>query len=138
MKKRQKTIALIAHDNKKHDIVAWALNNKETLAQYKLCGTGTTSRLISEATGLEVRVTSRDRLAATFRSERRRRRAASTRLSSSGTRCQVSRTTPTSRHFSVSRWYTIYRLRPTVPRQTSLSRIKYRRTDVPNAERKIK
>ncbi len=55
MKKRQKTIALIAHDNKKHDIVAWALNNKETLAQYKLCGTGTTSRLISEATGLEVK-----------------------------------------------------------------------------------
>lgn len=55
MKKRQKTIALIAHDNKKHDIVAWALNNKETLAQYKLCGTGTTARLISEATGLDVK-----------------------------------------------------------------------------------
>lgn len=56
MKKRQqKTIALIAHDNKKHDIVAWALNNKETLAGFKLCGTGTTARLISEATGLDVK-----------------------------------------------------------------------------------
>ena len=55
MDKRKKTIALIAHDNKKHDIVAWALKNKERLAKYELCGTGTTSRLVSEATGLEVR-----------------------------------------------------------------------------------
>ena len=56
MKKNKiKTVALIAHDNKKHDIVNWALANKETLAQYKLCGTGTTSRLIAEATGLDVK-----------------------------------------------------------------------------------
>ena len=56
MKKTKiKTVALIAHDNKKHDIVNWALANKETLAQYKLCGTGTTSKLIAEATGLEVK-----------------------------------------------------------------------------------
>ena len=55
MRKKQKTIALIAHDNKKHDIVAWALMNKDKLTEYKLCGTGTTSRLISEATGLEVK-----------------------------------------------------------------------------------
>ena len=56
MKKNKiKTVALIAHDNKKHDIVNWALANKETLSKYKLCGTGTTSRLISEATGLEVK-----------------------------------------------------------------------------------
>jgi len=50
-----KTIALIAHDNKKHDIVAWALNNKELLSKYNLCGTGTTAKLISEATGLKVK-----------------------------------------------------------------------------------
>ena len=55
MKKTTKTIALIAHDNKKHDIVAWALANREALAGYKLCGTGTTARLISEATGLNVK-----------------------------------------------------------------------------------
>ena len=54
-RKKQKTLALIAHDNKKHDIVNWALQNKEFLKEYKLCGTGTTSRLISEATGLEVK-----------------------------------------------------------------------------------
>ncbi len=54
-KKSVKTVALIAHDNKKHEIVNWALQNREHLAEYKLCGTGTTSKLISEATGLEVK-----------------------------------------------------------------------------------
>ena len=54
-KKKIKTVALIAHDNKKHDIVNWALQNRDLLAEYKLCGTGTTSKLIAEATGLEVK-----------------------------------------------------------------------------------
>ena len=54
-KRRQKTIALIAHDNKKHEIVNWALENKELLMNYALCGTGTTAKLVSEATGLEVK-----------------------------------------------------------------------------------
>lgn len=48
-------IALIAHDHKKHDIVNWAIQNKEILTGYSLCGTGTTARLISEATGLKVK-----------------------------------------------------------------------------------
>ena len=55
MKTKQKTIALIAHDNKKHEMVAWALSNKDKLAEFKLCGTGTTSKLVSEATGLCVK-----------------------------------------------------------------------------------
>ncbi len=54
-KNKVKTIALIAHDNKKADIVNWALKNKETLAQYNLCGTGTTAKLIAEATDLNVK-----------------------------------------------------------------------------------
>ena len=53
--KKKKTIALIAHDNKKHEIVNWALENKETLAKFDLCGTGTTAKLVAEATGLEVK-----------------------------------------------------------------------------------
>ena len=55
MRKKKKTIALIAHDNKKHDIVNWALAHKDILSNYSLCGTGTTARLIAEATGLEVK-----------------------------------------------------------------------------------
>ena len=53
--KKKKTIALIAHDNKKADIVNWALKNKDTLAKYELCGTGTTARLIGEATDLPIK-----------------------------------------------------------------------------------
>lgn len=50
-----KTIALIAHDNKKPEIIRWAKENKGVLSHFSLCGTGTTSRLISEATGLKVK-----------------------------------------------------------------------------------
>lgn len=50
-----KTIALIAHDNKKKEIVEWAIENKEILKKYRLCGTGHTANLIAEATNLEVR-----------------------------------------------------------------------------------
>lgn len=52
---KQKVIALIAHDNKKHDMISWCIANKEKLANFKLCGTGTTSGLIIEATKLEVK-----------------------------------------------------------------------------------
>ena len=51
----RKTIALVAHDMKKPEIVKWATENKETLSTYDLCGTGTTAKLIAEATGLDVK-----------------------------------------------------------------------------------
>ena len=53
--KKQKTIALIAHDGKKHEMVSWALQHKDVLQGYKLCGTGTTAKLIAEATDLKVK-----------------------------------------------------------------------------------
>ncbi len=49
-----KRIALIAHDNKKAEIVSWAMQKKDLLANYELCGTGHTAQLISDATGLNV------------------------------------------------------------------------------------
>lgn len=52
---KRKTLALIAHDNKKSDIVNWAIRNKQTLEGFDLCGTGTTAKLVSEATGLNVK-----------------------------------------------------------------------------------
>ncbi|MCL2674275.1 MAG: methylglyoxal synthase [Defluviitaleaceae bacterium] len=51
---KQKTIALIAHDNKKSEMVRWAKQNKEVLQRHFLCGTGTTAGLITEATSLPV------------------------------------------------------------------------------------
>jgi methylglyoxal synthase len=50
-----KMIALIAHDSKKQEMVDWAIKNVDILKNYQLCGTGTTSKRISEATGLNVK-----------------------------------------------------------------------------------
>ena len=55
MKKKIRTIALIAHDHKKHDMVNWAIQNKAILENFALCGTGTTAGLVAEATGLDVK-----------------------------------------------------------------------------------
>ena len=38
---KQKNIALIAHDNKKAELIAWCETNKEILKNHFLCGTGT-------------------------------------------------------------------------------------------------
>lgn len=52
---KQKHIALIAHDNKKKDMIEWCQLHVETLKKHFLCGTGTTARLIADATSLPVR-----------------------------------------------------------------------------------
>lgn len=55
VKNKVKTVALIAHDNKKSEIVNWSLKNKDMLSKFNLCGTGTTAKLVSEATDLKVK-----------------------------------------------------------------------------------
>lgn len=50
----KRTIALVAHDNKKNDLVEWVEFNKGTLALHNLCGTGGTGKRIMEQTGLNV------------------------------------------------------------------------------------
>src|SRR5690554_4487676 len=50
----QKNIALIAHDHKKEELIEWVEAHKDILKRNKLCGTGTTSKRIREATGLDV------------------------------------------------------------------------------------
>ena len=49
-----KALALIAHDNKKVDLVAWATFNRETLARFPLVGTRSTALLAMAKVGLEV------------------------------------------------------------------------------------
>ena len=48
------TIALIAHDSKKELMVQFCTAYCRILSQHKLVATGTTGKLISEATGLQV------------------------------------------------------------------------------------
>ena len=50
-----KRIALIAHDNMKPTLIEWCKENKDILAQHFLCGTGTTAKLINEATNLPIK-----------------------------------------------------------------------------------
>ena len=49
-----RTIALIAHDDKKDDMVNFATRHQPLLSRYKLIATGTTGKLIEEATDLEI------------------------------------------------------------------------------------
>ena len=53
--KEQKNIALIAHDNRKKDLIGWIQKNQAVLSKHVLCGTGTTAHLIAEETGLNIR-----------------------------------------------------------------------------------
>lgn len=46
---RRKKIALIAHDNKKKDLIEWAIHNKIELSKHHLVATGTTGKRIEEA-----------------------------------------------------------------------------------------
>ena len=52
---KQKHIALIAHDNKKGEMIAWCAQNADILKGHFLYGTGTTARMIAEHTGLPIR-----------------------------------------------------------------------------------
>ena len=52
---KQKNIALIAHDQKKRELIDWCQEHREVLAKHFLCGTGTTARMITDSTGLPVK-----------------------------------------------------------------------------------
>lgn len=50
----RKRIALVAHDHKKEDLLAWARFNRRTLAEHELVATGTTGALIGAELDLDV------------------------------------------------------------------------------------
>ena len=49
-----KRVALVAHDHKKDDMLAWVQHNRAFLADYDLFATGTTGTMLEEKTGLPV------------------------------------------------------------------------------------
>jgi len=51
----RKRIALVAHDNKKKDMMDWAEFNKTVLARHELFATGTTGKLLEEILDRSIR-----------------------------------------------------------------------------------
>ena len=52
--REKKKIALVAHDNKKRDLLEWAKFNKDLLAQHELYATGTTGTLLEQELEVEI------------------------------------------------------------------------------------
>jgi methylglyoxal synthase len=50
----RKKIGLVAHDNKKDDLIAWATFNRAILGRHVLVATGTTGTMLEDALGLGV------------------------------------------------------------------------------------
>lgn len=46
---KQKSIALVAHDNRKKDLIEWVTFNKKKLRNHYITCTGTTGKLVEEA-----------------------------------------------------------------------------------------
>lgn len=49
-----KSIALVAHDNKKKELIEWVEFNKGKLSNHRLFATGTTGKKLEDAVGLEI------------------------------------------------------------------------------------
>jgi methylglyoxal synthase len=52
--RRGRSIALVAHDNKKVELLRWAAFNRGTLREHDLCATGTTGTMVEYELGLPV------------------------------------------------------------------------------------
>ena len=52
---KKKKIALVAHDNKKAEMIEWAKFNRYLLTQHKIFATGTTGRMLEEVLGVKVK-----------------------------------------------------------------------------------
>ncbi|CAF0916566.1 unnamed protein product [Didymodactylos carnosus] len=51
---KRKRIALVAHDNKKPELLEWVKRNRQQLLQHELYGTGTTGKLVEQELGTTV------------------------------------------------------------------------------------
>jgi methylglyoxal synthase len=52
--KSRKTVGLVAHDNKKSDLIEWATFNRRVLVDHDLVATGTTGTLLEDELGIGV------------------------------------------------------------------------------------
>jgi len=53
--RKSKRIALVAHDNKKSDLIDWCYYNRRALSDHHLMATGTTGRLLQQKLDMKVK-----------------------------------------------------------------------------------
>jgi len=53
---QKKSIALVAHDNKKRELLEWAAFNQGNLSRHVLYATGTTGEMIQREVGLDINI----------------------------------------------------------------------------------
>lgn len=51
---QRKKIALVAHDNKKRDLLEWSKYNRDILAEHEVYATGTTGMILEKDLGIEI------------------------------------------------------------------------------------
>ncbi len=51
---QRKSIALVAHDNRKSIMVDWCCRHREALQEHRLYATGTTGTLVAQASGMAI------------------------------------------------------------------------------------
>jgi methylglyoxal synthase len=51
----RKKVGLVAHDNKKRDLIDWVTFNRRLLAQHELVATGTTGAMLEDVVGTGIR-----------------------------------------------------------------------------------
>jgi methylglyoxal synthase len=54
MMEKDKKIALVAHDNKKRDLVEWAKYNRDLLAHHRIYATGTTGKILEQELDIDI------------------------------------------------------------------------------------
>ena len=54
MMKKRKRIALVAHDQRKEDLLTWVKYNSDLLSRHELYATGTTGNIISEKCSIDI------------------------------------------------------------------------------------
>ena len=52
--KPDKKIALVAHDNKKSDLIEWTKYNRVLLAHHQIYATGTTGEMLEQELGVKI------------------------------------------------------------------------------------
>jgi len=52
--RHKKKIALVAHDNKKRDLMEWAKYHRDLLARHAVYATGTTGKILEQELGFEI------------------------------------------------------------------------------------